>query len=168
MLNQLNVCLQQFNLLPWLQSAYRRCHSTETAVLKVLSDAFLAADTGQATLLGLLDLSAAFWHCWPCHPHWETTSYVWCGWQCTALDDVVSYMTCLDAPLHRVFWQLNTANYFTLDCVDKMNFRNPFLGLRFSHWGLLTSGGLRPKKAHLRSIVYAFHRFHWFAGKLFL
>ena len=35
-------------------------------------------------------------------------------------------MTCLDAPLHRVFWQLNTANYFTLDCVDKMNFRNPF------------------------------------------
>jgi len=56
-LNQLNVCLQQFNLLPGLQSAYRRCHSTETAVLKVLSDAFLAADTGQATLLGLLDLT---------------------------------------------------------------------------------------------------------------
>ena len=53
-LNQLNVCLQQFNLLPGLQSAYRRCHSTETAMLKVLSDAFLAADTGQATLLGLL------------------------------------------------------------------------------------------------------------------
>ena len=59
-LNQLNVCLQQFNLLPGLQSAYRRCHSTETAMLKVLSDAFLAADTGQATLLGLLDLTAAF------------------------------------------------------------------------------------------------------------
>ena len=53
-LNQLNVCLQQFNLLPGLQSAYRRCHFTETAVLKVLSDAFLAADT---TLLGLLDLT---------------------------------------------------------------------------------------------------------------
>jgi len=30
-LNQLNVCLHQFNLLPGLQSAYRRCHSTETA-----------------------------------------------------------------------------------------------------------------------------------------
>jgi len=29
-------------------------------MLKVLSDAFLAADTGQATLLGLLDLTAAF------------------------------------------------------------------------------------------------------------
>ena len=58
-LNQLNVCLQQFNLLPGLQSAYRRCHSTETAMLKVLSDAFLAADTGQATLLGLLVSNAA-------------------------------------------------------------------------------------------------------------
>ena len=58
-LNQLNVCLQQFNLLPGLHSAYRRCHSTETAMLKVLSDAFLAADTGQATLLGLLVSNAA-------------------------------------------------------------------------------------------------------------
>jgi len=59
-LNQLNGCLQQFNPLPGLQSAYRRCHSTETAMLKMLSDAFVAADTGQATLLGLLDLTAAF------------------------------------------------------------------------------------------------------------
>jgi len=59
-LNQLNVCLQQFNLLPGLQSAYRRCHSTETAMFKVLSDAFVAADTGQAAFIGLLDLTAAF------------------------------------------------------------------------------------------------------------
>ena len=29
-------------------------------MLKVLSDAFVAADSGQATLLGLLDLTAAF------------------------------------------------------------------------------------------------------------
>jgi len=29
-------------------------------MLKVLSDAFVAADTGQATLLGLLDLTATF------------------------------------------------------------------------------------------------------------
>ena len=59
-LNQLNVCLQQYNLLPGLQSAYIHCHSTETAMLKVPFDAFVAADTGQATLLGLLDLTAAF------------------------------------------------------------------------------------------------------------
>ena len=48
------------NLLPDVQSAYRRNRSTETAVLRVLSDAYLAADRGLVTLLGFLDLSAAF------------------------------------------------------------------------------------------------------------
>ena len=48
------------NLLPAVQSAYRKQHSTETAVLKVLSDIYSAADAGQITLLGLLDLSSAF------------------------------------------------------------------------------------------------------------
>ena len=43
-----------------LQSAYRAYHSTETAVLKVLSDIFLAVDTGDLAMLALLDLSAAF------------------------------------------------------------------------------------------------------------
>ena len=48
------------NLLPEYQSAYRKCHSTETAFFKVTSDALLAADRGMITLLGMLDLSAAF------------------------------------------------------------------------------------------------------------
>ena len=43
-----------------LQSAYLRHHSTETARLKILSDIFAATDCQQVTLLGLLDLSAAF------------------------------------------------------------------------------------------------------------
>ena len=47
-------------LLPEHQSAYRRSHSTETALLKVTSDALIAADMGKLTLLGMLDLSAAF------------------------------------------------------------------------------------------------------------
>ena len=38
--------------LTWVQSAYRQGHSTETAVLKVISDIIDAA--------GLLDMSAAF------------------------------------------------------------------------------------------------------------
>ena len=59
-------------------------------MVKVLSDAFVAADTGQAILLVSPGSYSCVWHCWPCHPHWETTSYVWCGWQCTALEDVVS------------------------------------------------------------------------------
>ena len=52
--------LQGNGLLPDNQSAYRHCHSTETALLKVTSDALMAADQGKLTLLGLLDLSSAF------------------------------------------------------------------------------------------------------------
>jgi len=52
--------LNDNDLLPEYQSAYRSCHSTETATLKVTSDALLAADRGMVTLLGCLDLSAAF------------------------------------------------------------------------------------------------------------
>ena len=47
-------------LLPNHQSAYRQGHSTETALLKIFSDILDAADSGQVTLLGLLDLSEAF------------------------------------------------------------------------------------------------------------
>ena len=48
------------NLLPDDQSAYRRGHSTETALLKVFSDLIDAIDSGRLVLLSLLDLSAAF------------------------------------------------------------------------------------------------------------
>ena len=46
--------------MPQLQSAYRRHHSTETALSKVLVDIYGAIDRQQVTLLGLQDLSAAF------------------------------------------------------------------------------------------------------------
>jgi len=52
--------LQKQDLLPRLQSAYRRHHPTETALLGVLSDIYAAADRQDVTLIGLLDLSAAF------------------------------------------------------------------------------------------------------------
>ena len=52
--------LNDNDLLPEYQSAYRSCHSTETALLKVTSDALTAADRGMITILGFLDLSAAF------------------------------------------------------------------------------------------------------------
>jgi len=48
------------DLLPTLQSGFRAAHSTETAVLCVLSDILLAVDSGDVAALILLDLSAAF------------------------------------------------------------------------------------------------------------
>jgi len=57
---QLTDYLESHHLMPLLQSAYRRHHSTETALLKVLSDVLTAADDKKVTLLALLYLSAAF------------------------------------------------------------------------------------------------------------
>jgi hypothetical protein len=57
---QLATYLKDNRLLPDLQSAYRSHHSTETAVLKVLSDILLALDSSDLAVLTLLDLSAAF------------------------------------------------------------------------------------------------------------
>ena len=42
------------------QSAYRKCHSTVTALLQILHEVFTAADDKQVTTLICLDLSAAF------------------------------------------------------------------------------------------------------------
>lgn len=55
---QLNTHLEQNHLLDPLQSAYRRKHSTETALLRVhIAD---AVDKGHCVILILHDLSAAF------------------------------------------------------------------------------------------------------------
>ena len=58
--NQLKAHLTDNDLMPSVQSAYCQGHSMETAVLKVISDIIDAADTQKVTLLGLLDMSAAF------------------------------------------------------------------------------------------------------------
>jgi len=52
--------LTSANLLPQLQSRFRQGHSTETAVLRVLSDILQAVDRSDVAALVLLDLSAAF------------------------------------------------------------------------------------------------------------
>ena len=57
---QLIAYLEKHNMLPKHQSGFRAHHSTETAVLRVISDILGAADQGYVALLGLLDMSAAF------------------------------------------------------------------------------------------------------------
>ena len=43
-----------------MQSAYRSCHSTETAIVKIKDDLLKAVDNKQVVIMTLLDLSAAF------------------------------------------------------------------------------------------------------------
>src|SRR6218665_1553558 len=57
---QLTEYLSGNRLLPRFQSAYRRGHSNDTALLKVLCDVVNVIDSGQLALLSLLDISAAF------------------------------------------------------------------------------------------------------------
>ena len=52
--------MEEHGLLPRHQFSFGARHSTETALLKVLSDILSSADRGYVTLLGLLDMSAAF------------------------------------------------------------------------------------------------------------
>ena len=58
--NQLNTHINSSNTSNQYQSAYRKFHSTETALLKIHSDIPASMDAGRVTALTLLDLSAAF------------------------------------------------------------------------------------------------------------
>lgn len=59
-LGQLRSHLESNDLLEEHQSAYRRYHGTETALLDVTCDLLDDADSGKVSVLSLLDLSAAF------------------------------------------------------------------------------------------------------------
>src|SRR6218665_2905215 len=57
---QLVPYLEANNLIPAIQSGFRKGHSTETLLLRLLSDIYGAIDRSQLTLLALFDVSAAF------------------------------------------------------------------------------------------------------------
>ena len=52
--------MQENNLLDPMQSAYKKSHSTETALLRIHNDIISSIDRGKGVFLILLDLSAAF------------------------------------------------------------------------------------------------------------
>ena len=58
--DQLQAHLDTNGLHVKFQSAYRRGHSTETALLRILNDLLVMIDGGNNAILVLLDLSAAF------------------------------------------------------------------------------------------------------------
>ena len=58
--DQIHSHMSRFALYPTSQSAYRKGHSTETALLKVQNDILMNMNRKHVTLLVLLDLSAAF------------------------------------------------------------------------------------------------------------
>ena len=58
--NRLQAHIKNKHLCNPLQSAYRKHHSTESALLKVHNDIINSMDKGEVTALTLLDLSAAF------------------------------------------------------------------------------------------------------------
>ena len=57
--NQLNSHINSSNTSNQYQSAYRKFHSTETALLKIHNDILASIDAGKVTALTLLDLSTA-------------------------------------------------------------------------------------------------------------
>ena len=57
---QMNLYLETNKLIPSLQSAYRKRHSTETALLRVLDGILTSVDHRDDVVLVMLDLSAAF------------------------------------------------------------------------------------------------------------
>ena len=59
-LNQLNKHCDTYNLLPKYQSAYRRFHSCETSLLKLVNDTLWAMENKQITAMLIMDLLAAF------------------------------------------------------------------------------------------------------------
>ena len=53
--------MKKHDLYPSLQSAYRKNHSTETALLKVTNDILMEMNSQHTVPLVLLDSSAAFY-----------------------------------------------------------------------------------------------------------
>ena len=59
-MQRLDEHLTRHSLHDPLQSEYRKDHSTETTITKILHDIITSLDEGRCTILASLDLSAAF------------------------------------------------------------------------------------------------------------
>ncbi len=89
--NRLNTHVHGSNTSNPFQSAYRKFHSTETALLNISSDILTAMEEGRVTALTLLDLSAAFDTI--DHPILLNRLKNWFGVTGTALNWLTSYLS---------------------------------------------------------------------------
>ena len=83
--------LEDNNFLETFQSAYKKWHSTETALTQINDDLLRAIDDDACAILVLLDLSApGFWHRWQPNITHTTQVSLRSRGQCTGLDALLS------------------------------------------------------------------------------
>ena len=89
--SQVNIYIKENNLNELYQSAYKKNHSTETAMVKVHNDILRALDNESSVIVLLLDLSAAF----DTVDHQILLSRLKCryGFHCKVLDWFSSYLS---------------------------------------------------------------------------
>uniref|UniRef100_A0A8C2C1M2 Reverse transcriptase domain-containing protein n=1 Tax=Cyprinus carpio TaxID=7962 RepID=A0A8C2C1M2_CYPCA len=80
-----------YSLLERFQSRFRSGHSTETALVRVLNDLLVIADSGACGILVMLDLTAAFDTI--CHSILLDRLHKWTGLSGTVLDWFESYLS---------------------------------------------------------------------------
>lgn len=102
--NHLKSFLHDFCNYEKFQSGFKRCHSTETALLRVLNDLLLTVDSGNSAVLVLLDLTAL-----------KGAS------QCNAVNFLLLWPLSLLGCPKGLFWVLYCFRYICCPCV-------PFLG----------------------------------------
>lgn len=109
--SQLKSFLDKENIMETFQSGFKSMHSTESALLIVFNDIFIATDSGDQVVLVLLDLTAAF----DTIDHEILLSRLehWVGIRGPALEWLHSYLT------HRQF------------CVDFNGFTSSFSPLKY-------------------------------------
>jgi hypothetical protein len=115
---QLTFHLESENLMVPVQSAYRKNHSTETALLKIVNDLLLSVDGKNAAILALLDQRAAF----DAVDHSiliDRLTARFCVWLSPKLGSVLpgeSITVCLR------IWCLFSPNFISLWCPSRLGF----------------------------------------------
>jgi len=124
-------------LMPPLQSAYSRHHSTGTALLRVMADVFAAADQQRVMLLALLDLSAAF----DCVDHDILLMRLQCSvWLSGCVIDWIR-SSCQPHSACAVRWWLFAACLLAVGCTTRLHTRTTAFSVVCWHFDVVTAHG---------------------------